>query len=190
MVAASELYNNLSQIYFWIFDVIFVIDVVGDSRMGYGTDLKTATTLIIDMMEEEEKKLRGWINPPYVRIGTLKEALDIVTKVQYFLENILLWNDVPYVRRGLDQLIKGEEIMRKVMEEEVRKIKNNWSKERKEKENMIKKKEFERINNNWIKVQEKFRALGHPDWMPYEEEKKKKKGMIEKIRGWLKKWRK
>jgi len=38
-----------------------------------------------------------------------------------------------------------------------------------------------------MKIQAKFRAMGHPDWMP--EEDKNKKGIIGKIRDWWKKWR-
>jgi len=69
----TDLYDKLREIYFWIYDVSYVMEILG--RRDYGTAVRTAAAIIIDMMEEEEKRFRGWINPPYVRVGSLKEAL-------------------------------------------------------------------------------------------------------------------
>ena len=82
--------------------------------------------------------------------------------------------------------------MKQLMEEEVKKIKEKWSKERKEEENRKKKEDFDRLNRNWMKIQAKFRSINHPDWMPEEEieKKTKKKGLIARLRIWIKKWRK
>ena len=81
--------------------------------------------------------------------------------------------------------------MKQLMEEEVKKIKEKWSKERKEEENRKKKEDFDRLNRNWMKIQAKFRSMNHPDWMSEEEEERKtKKGLIARLRIWIKKWRK
>jgi len=182
---STDLYNQLREIYFWIFDVSYVMEMLG--RNDYGTAVRRAAAIIIDMMEEEEKRFRGWINPPYVRVGSLKEAYDMVTEANCYLNNILVWTDLPGVRRSRDQLNKGEKLMKQLLEDEVKRIKDKWSKERKEEENRKKKEDFDRLNRNWMKIQAKFRSMNHPDWMPEEE---KKKGLITRLRLWIKKWRK
>jgi hypothetical protein len=193
MVTASPLFNNLRHSYFWILDGEYEVEKKVHhecqcrNRLNIAHRLKLARELLEGMIEEEAKRLRGCINPPYVRVGTLKEVIDIVQDVRHILDHIL--TECPHVQKGLDPLKKAEELMRKELIEEVKKIKDNWSKERKDNENQKKKKEFEKLNNNWIKVQEKFRAMGHPDWIP-EDEKKTKTGILSKIKRWWNKGRK
>ena len=110
----------------------------------------------------------------------------MVTEANCYLNNILLWTDLPNVRRNRNQLNKGETLMKQLLEDEVKKIKDQWSKERKEEENRKKKEDFDKLNSHWMKIQAKFRSMNHPDWMPEEE----KKGLIPRLRLWIKKWRK
>ena len=194
MVTASTLFNNLRHSYFWIFDGEYEVEKLHQecqcmNSLNIAHRLNLARELVEGMIEEEAKRLRGCINPPYVRVGTLKQVIDIVQFVMSILDNIL--TECPHVQKALDPLRKAEELMRKELIEEVKKIKDNWSKERKERkdnENLKKKEEFERLNNNWIKIQEKFRAIGHPDWIP-EDEKKTKTGILSKIKRWWNKGR-
>ena len=190
MVKASNLFNNLRHSYFWIYDGEYEVGKLHHewkfaNSLDIAHRLKLARELLAGMLEEEAKKLRGCINSPYVRVGTLKEVIDIVQDVKSTLDTIL--TECPHVQKGLDQLKKAEDLMRKELLEEVKKIKDNWSKERKDNENQKKKEEFERLNNNWIKIQEKFRAMGHPDWIP--EDEKKKTGILGKIKRWWNKGR-
>jgi hypothetical protein len=165
-------------------------DVKRDIISRQVINLNLAQQIVAGMGEEQVEKIRGFIQPKYVRVGSLKQALDNVIEGNSFLKDFFNLTKWSYVKRlGIDSLQRAEDIMKKVLKEEVQNIKEIWSKERKEKENQKKKEDFEKLNENWIKIQNKFRAMGHPDWMPYEEEKKKKIGILKKVRSWLKKWR-
>jgi hypothetical protein len=155
-------------------------------------NLNLAQQLVAGKAEEQVEKIRGFIQPKDVKVGSLKQALDNVIEGSSFLQDFFHLTKWSFVKTlGIDSLKKAEDLMKKVLKEDVQKIKEIRTKERKEKENKKKKEDFEKLNNNWMKIQAKFRALGHPEWMPNEEEenKKKKKGIIGIIRGWWKKWR-
>jgi len=95
MVTASPLFNNLRHSYFWILDGEYEVEkkVYHEcqcrNRLNIAHRLKLARELLEGMIEEEAKRLRGCINPPYVRVGTLKEVIDIVQDVRSILDNIL-----------------------------------------------------------------------------------------------------
>jgi hypothetical protein len=181
-----ELFIQLRDSWFGILDAEYQVERLEEefqSNHGFVSQLKLARDLLEGMIEEEDQKLRRRIKRKYIRIGDLKQALDHVIKVRCFLEETLHLIEWEYVKWGLDRLKKAEAMMRIVMEEQVIQIKENWSKERKEKKNKKTKEDFDLLNLRWMRVQEKFRAMGHPDWIP-EEKKKKKTGIIGKIKRW------
>ncbi|KAL3892351.1 hypothetical protein ACJMK2_004564 [Sinanodonta woodiana] len=94
MVVASTLFNNLRHSYFWIFDGEYEVGKLHHecqcmNILDISQRLKLVRELLEGMIEEEAKRLRGWINPPYVRVGTLKQVIDIVQFVRSILDNIL-----------------------------------------------------------------------------------------------------
>ncbi len=194
-----ELFNSLWDTYCWIMDGVYVIERIEkewkdelkrDIISKQVINLNLAQQIVAGMGEEQVEKIRGFIQPKYVRIGSLKQALDNVIEGISFLQDIFNLTKWPFVKRlGIDSLQRAEDNMKKVLKEEVQNIKETWAKERKEKENQKKKEDFDKLNENWIKIQEKFRAMGHPDWIPYEEKAKKKKGILDKVSTWWKKWR-
>ncbi|KAL3872584.1 hypothetical protein ACJMK2_035799 [Sinanodonta woodiana] len=94
MVTALTLFKNLRHSYFWIFDGEYEVEKLHHecqciNSLNIAHRLKQARELLEGMIEEEAKRLRGCINPPYVRVGTLKQMMDIVQDVRSILDNIL-----------------------------------------------------------------------------------------------------
>ena len=183
-----DLFIELRDSWYGILDAEHAVERLEEefqSNLSLVSELKLARDLVEVMIEDEVQKLRRLIKTKYLRIGNLKEALDHVIKVRCFLEEQLHLIEWAYVKWGLDRLKKAEEMMRKIMEEEVIKIKDNWAKEKKDQGNKKRKEDFDQLNQRWIKVQEKFRAMGHPNWIPEAKQKKKKKqGIFDKIKRW------
>jgi len=190
-----ELINKLNDSWCWMVDGIYEVEKLQkewkfEVSPDFMERLARASYELQMVIIEEGDKLRGFNYPKFVRIGTLKEILDIIIEMKSWLVGVFSLTKWSFVKKGIDNVKKAEDLIRTVTEEEVKKIKETWAKERKDKENMKRKEDFEKLNKNWIKIQEKFRALGHPDWMPEEEKKKKtNKGIIGKIRDWWKKCR-
>jgi hypothetical protein len=188
-----EVFNQLKNSWYWMMEGSYILDRLDKEWTFPGsqdlvTRLRVASFELQGITVEQCEKIRGFIQPKYIRIGTLKEVVNIIIEVRCFLEGIFNVTEWPFVKKGVDGLKKAEDIIKHVMTEEVKNIKEMWKKERKEKENQKRKEKFDKMNENWIKIQNKFRTMGHPDWMP-EEEKKKKKGILEKVRIWWKNWR-
>jgi hypothetical protein len=194
MTGNLEVFNQLRDSLWWVIDGAYSLDTLDQKwKLTRSQELikkLKGTSYHLQMITiEEADKIRGIITSKYFKVGTLKQILDDVIEVRCYLEDIFHLTEWPFVKKGVVNMKKGEDLIRKILEEEVKKIKETWAKERNNKKNQKKKEDFEKLNQNWMKVQEKFRAMGHPDWMPNEEEEKKKKGIIGKVKSWWRKWR-
>ncbi len=196
MTGSLELFTQLRDTLYWIVDGVHELDKLNQEWKLTSTEdlinkLRETSYQLQLITIEEADKIRGIVNPKYFKVGTLKQILDDVIQARCYMEDIFHLTEWDFVKKGVDHMKKGEDNIKQILEEEVKKIKETWAKERKEKENQKKKKDFEKLNENWMKIQKKFRDMGHPDWIPYEEEakKKKKRGILEKVRQWWKKCR-